>query len=257
MKNTELLTAASKAAADGLVELLAYSGEDCPDLSTRLVEHIIVAATAHTLIYIEGVQRKQERLQAVGVLRPHLCGDCLELLDPEPEPAVRVGEGDEDVPGSVELAEYELFCGWARRAADLVPPGKAVREGSLRFDLIAELHASVAERHPLGIAESLYSAIGALHCGDDRDAVVTLGDLAAAELWAAKSEKAAGIITALRVLVGQLNEDQIPDAVSTWTLEELEEVEAWAAIVLNAGPTETVVIIKPEVVVALERELKA
>ena len=61
--------------------------------------------------------------------------------------------------------EEQRFSAWAGRARKL-PREAGLPEGN-RLDLIHELHASVAIRHPLGIAERLYEAITGLHVGDD------------------------------------------------------------------------------------------
>ncbi|KKN47408.1 hypothetical protein LCGC14_0663210 [marine sediment metagenome] len=235
------------------------SAMDCSDLATSIVEQTIEAATASVFLRLETEGAKRQRLDAVDVLRPHLCGECVELLDPEPEaPTGAIREGDE-TPGSTELAERSLFLGWAGRVAELDLGDRCLMGAddapTPRGSLVWELHASVAERHPLGIAESLYNVIGALHTGDDKDAVATLEDLAYAELGAARSEKIASIVIALRSLIDpDVDKDRAAEIVDDWTLEELVQVEEWVTARLAAmgnGPVPT----KPAVVAAFEREL--
>lgn len=82
-----------------------------------------------------------------------------------------------ELVGDTDEAEVRLFAGWAKRA-EALPDTDNVREdlseGGARMRLIHELHASVACRHPLGIAETIYHAITALHVGDDDDAAQLL-----------------------------------------------------------------------------------
>lgn len=254
----DLLNAATASAADHLAELVADFDRASPDLATRIVEQVIEAATARVFLRLETEGARRRRLEAVDVLRPNLCGACVELLDPEPEAEAVLGVGDEDVAGSCELAERMLFLGWAGRVERLTHDGEGqtYSEDDDRFQLIVEIHASVAARHPLGIAESLYRAIGALHVGDDRDAQLALEDLALAEFGAAMREKAEGVLGALRVLVDpELDEERAREELKTWTLEELVLVEAWAEQAYKAATSEATIPIKPAVVAALEREL--
>lgn len=261
----DLLNSASTAAETELNKIVSGAIKVLyPDIATKIVEHIIEAATARTFLRLENEGAKRQRIEAVDVLRPNLCGACVELLDPKSGPVIAtIGQKDYNVPGSTELAERALFLGWASRVVELghgsihqtLWPTRQ-DEDDPRFVLIAELHASVAARYPLGIAESLYQAIGALHAGDDRDAELTLKDLAQAEMASAMNEKAAGVLGALKVLVDpELDEERVLKEIKTWTLEDLVQVEGWAEAAFKVRTTEAGSPPVPDVVRALTQEL--
>lgn len=83
--------------------------------------------------------------------------------------------------------EVERFAGWleAMRALHSVDPRKPewinFSDRSPRMQLVWEMHASVCQRYPLGIAEILYGVITSLHIGDDLDAITDMRDLLDAE----------------------------------------------------------------------------
>lgn len=77
---------------------------------------------------------------------------------------------------AASIADEKLFRGWAERIRAGLPPlpGDETDEDSPRMALINEIHAEVARRHPLGIAEELYAAISCLHSDADLDALEIL-----------------------------------------------------------------------------------
>lgn len=198
------------------------------------IEQVIEAATARVFLDLDAEGKRRHRAEAVAVLGDDLCGECVELLTPEAETApTGIGIGDPNIPGSVELAERDLFLSWHNRIAEV---GEGLAEDGPRFALICELHASMGDRHPLGIAENIGQAIGALHAGDDDEARATLDDLAAAELGAAKIEKGGACLEALRVLVDpELDDDQARGLIADWTMAELVAVLTWAEVAFKCA----------------------
>lgn len=252
---TERAAQAAAGAIRKLADLVAYSGEDCEDIATAIVEQVIEAAAGRVFHDIKQEGARRRRLEAMAELEQDLCPACVDRLGFPPPVADQdlVGKGDPNVPGSVELAERELFLGWRRRAAELEPTGE---EGSPREALIFELHASRSQRHPLGIAEDLSHAIEALHTGDDQEAVDILDNLAEAELQSALSEKRAAFLGAVKVVVDpDADELEAAALVAEWTVPDLDRALLWADAEFSAATSGAVVPPKPECVAALERKL--
>jgi len=254
------IAAASSALAHGF-----SNGEPAQAEALAFVEHVIEAAAGRVFFELEAARKAAARGEAVALLERHLCGECLELLTPEPERPT-IG-GDPDIPGSTELAERATFLGWAGRVEEL--GGQELElagvEVTPRMAMIFELHANAADRHPLGIGQDIRHAIDALHVREDADAVAIFEELAAAEEVAAKREKGAACLEALRVLVDpDLDDATALDAIADWTLEELAQVLEWSeaefqaqAIAAVAGPDAARMIAPtPEVVAQFKRRTK-
>lgn len=235
-----MMNAAKATAVDKLADLVAYSGEDCRDIATVIVEATIEAATRRVFLELENEGRRRSRLDALEVLEQDLCETCVETLSPTPAPPP---EGD-GTPGSTELEERALFLGWAGRVENLEPDDSTDDEGP-RLELVFEIHANLAQRHPLGIAQDLAQAIAALHICDDRDASMVLLELAEAEEAAARAEKTDAC---LRLLAQVLDPEVAPERISIpnkvalaemadWTLEELDHTWEWARLAQHAALT--------------------
>jgi hypothetical protein len=231
---------------------------------TKFVEHILEAAAGRVFYELEAARAAAARGDAVALLERHLCGECVELLTPEPE---RPTIGDPDIPGSAELEERTTFLGWSGRVEELGDQEQDLcgEEVTPRMALIFELHTNAADRHPLGIAQDIAHAIDAIHVHEDADAIAILDDLAAAEEVAAKREKGAACLAALRVLVDpDLEDSRALDLIADWTLEELAQVLEWAEVEFKAqalaavsGPDVARTIAPtPEVVAQLKRRMK-
>jgi len=239
MRYRERMNAAIAAASSALAHGFS-NGEPAQAEALAFVEHVIEAAAGRVFFELEAARKATRRGEAVAELERHLCGECLELLTPEPE---RPTIGDPDIPGSTELAERATFLGWAGRVEELGGQELelAGEEVTPRMALIFELHANAADRHPLGIAQDIRHAIDALHVREDADAVAIFEELAAAEEVAAKQEKGAACLEALRVLVDpELEDSRALDLIADWTLEELAQVLEWAEVAFKAATIEAV-----------------
>jgi len=226
MRYRERMNAAIAAASSALAHGFS-NGEPAQAEALAFVEHVIEAAAGRVFFELEAARKATRRGEAVAELERHLCGECLELLTPEPE---RPTIGDPDIPGSTELAERATF--------ELELAGEEVTP---RMALIFELHANAADRHPLGIAQDIRHALDALHVREDADAVAIFEELAAAEEVAAKQEKGAACLEALRVLVDpELEDSRALDLIADWTLEELAQVLEWAEVAFKAATIEAV-----------------
>ena len=257
-KFQEQMNAAATGAAKKLADLVAYSGEDCEDIATAIVEQVMEAAVRRVYLELEREGARRKRAEAYQVLCGDLCGDCQELLAPEERKQVAEEDGR---PGAIELAERALFLGWHQKVLELPLERDKVgglAEDSPRMHLIEDIHADMGNRFPLGIAESLAQVISALHAGDDQDALMVLADLAAAEEAAARLEKTEACLGALRTLVDpEVSEDLAREQMAGWTLEELDQVLEWAEVAFGSAVAEAAIPAKPAVVAAFERSLEA
>lgn len=90
---------------------------------------------------------------------------------------------DDDMEASRQ--DEARFRGWLERVKAGLPKLHLgmidARTDDRRMELIHEIHADVAGRWPLGIAEQLGEVIRALHVDDDKDGIELLEDLADTE----------------------------------------------------------------------------
>ncbi len=252
-----------EASATAAERLASLHTEESPDLGTAtcVVENIIEAAAARVILDLDREGRRRARFDAVAELEPHLCGACVDLLGPRPEDFLEEAAEPSEEPGEVELEERALFLKWSGEVSRLEPGGDPGDPENPRGALVLELHASVASRSPIGIAESLYVAINSLHIGEDKEAVLVLEDLAAAELEAAKLEKGEAALGAILTLVEpDLDKEEVREIIADWTLAELEQVRQWADAGFEAQAQAAVGVMPalvptPAVIVALARDL--
>lgn len=79
--------------------------------------------------------------------------------------------------------DLALFRRWKAKVEALSEEEvAAANKGGPGLDLIHEIHHSIGERYPLGIAEQLSDVIGALHCGEKPGAIGELDELIDCEL---------------------------------------------------------------------------
>ena len=78
-----------------------------------------------------------------------------------------------------QACEVKLFKSFKARVLKLTDAElqAAYEDGSKGMDLIEDLHAQVAERHPLGIGQMLHAVMTSIHIGERGDAVSELDQL--------------------------------------------------------------------------------
>lgn len=78
-----------------------------------------------------------------------------------------------------QSCEIKLFSSFKTRVLQLTDTELIAsdKEGSKGMGLIEDLHAQVAERHPLGIGQMLHAVMTSIHIGERGDAVSDLDQL--------------------------------------------------------------------------------
>jgi len=252
--NQDLLNKATAAALLASSECFVGNAEN----ATAFIEHVIEAATARVFLDLHRERARRERAAALEVLAPDLCGECVELNGH----ALDLADGwtpaavDGERPGDAELAERAMFLDWSGRCQELHGEGGDPGDPrGQRGGLVAELHASIGERHPLGLARHLSLALGELADGDDKAAARLLEDLADDELKAARNEKAAACGGATIAPVdAEADPEKIEAEVTGWTLGELDAFLAWAddaADCVAAGARPPLRVIEARILTAL------
>lgn len=87
-----------------------------------------------------------------------------------------------------QACEVKIFKSFKARVLDLTDTElqASYEAGSRGMDLIEDLHAQVAKRHPLGIGQILHAVMTSIHIGERRAAVSDLDQLIDDELQSAR-----------------------------------------------------------------------